>query len=148
MKTDNYPNWLVSIETAKKLKEIGFDKPTQNRTLISALESKRYKEENKIWSSEYVLKEGYYNSNETKDGLSIPTCEQVLEWFREKGLYGIVLVDGTYPYSDIEAFSFEIMKKNRDVVYNSEDDSTDVFNSYEEAREALVNKLIEIYEDK
>lgn len=27
MKTNNYPSWLVSVEQAKKLKEIGFDLP-------------------------------------------------------------------------------------------------------------------------
>ena len=27
METNNYPNWLVSVEQAKKLKEIGFDLP-------------------------------------------------------------------------------------------------------------------------
>lgn len=112
MKTNNYPNCLVSIEIAKKLKEIGFDKPTQNRT---------------------------------EDGLSIPTWEQVLEWFMEKGLNGFVLVDSAYPYGEIENFYFEIIKNNWELVYSSEDDGADVFDSYEAAREALIREMINIY---
>lgn len=27
MKNNNYPNWLVSLEIAKELKEIGFNEP-------------------------------------------------------------------------------------------------------------------------
>ena len=143
MKYKNYPNWLVPIEQAKKLKEIGFDEPTQNTTSSDVLESKRYKEKNKIYSQNYILKESPYDANSTEKGISIPTWEQVLEWFRKKGLYGFVLFDNTYPDAESETFSFEIRKINRKLIYSSEDNSTDEFSSYEAAREALVNKLIE-----
>mgnify|MGYP000880428448 CR=1 FL=1 len=139
METNNYPNWLVSIEQAKKLKEIGFDKPTQNNTSDYVLESKRYKDENKLYSNEYVLK-GLYNANETKEGISIPTWEQVFEWFREKGLYHSICFTDDLPH-EVKFFEAEIRDKNADIIC--------IISrlTYEEVREALLNKLIEIYED-
>lgn len=141
MKMNNYPNWLVSIEIAKKLKEIGFDLPTHNTTSIEILENKRYKDENKIYSKEYVLKGDLYNANETKKGLSIPTWEQVIEWFIDKNLIGTIeykKFDEKDPY-----YAYCITNKMTKVLDYSSD--TTRYNSYKEAREALVNKLIEIY---
>lgn len=135
MKKNNYPSWLVSIEQAEKLKKIGFDLPTQNTTSIEVLESKRYKDENKIYSKEYVLKGNLYNANETKGGLSIPTWEQAFEWFREKG-FRISLEN----HEDSTKFMFYNMKINEGKHFKGE------FSNYEKAREALINKLIEIYE--
>lgn len=139
MKTNNYPSWLVPIEIAKKLKEIGFDKPTQNNTSDYVLESKRYKDENKLYSKEYVLK-SLYNANETKEGISIPTWEQVFEWFREKGLYQSICFTDDLPH-EVKFFEAEIRDKNADIIC--------IISrlTYEEVREALLNKLIEIYED-
>ena len=139
MKTNNYPNWLVPIETAKKLKEIGFDKPTQNNTSDYVLESKRYKDEKKLYSNEYVLK-GLYNANKTKDGLSIPTWEQAFEWFRGKGLYHSICFTDDLPH-EVKFFEAEIRDNNADIIF--------IISrlTYEEVREALLNKLIEIYEN-
>ena len=134
METNNYPHWLVPIETAKELKEIGFDLPVQNKTATDVLKSKRYKEENKIWGSEHILKRRSYNANYTDKGISIPTYEQVFEWFRDKGFritienhedstkilfYNMTISDGKH-------FKWELP-------------------TYEEAREVLVEKLIETY---
>ena len=134
METNNYPSWLVSVEQAKKLKEIGFNKPTQNTTSSDILESKRYKEENKIYSQNYILKESSYNANGTEKGISIPTWEQVFEWFREKEIVG------TVRYLPILGKKIYIYVINAPFVSCEEE-----FLSYEEAREALVNRLIKEY---
>lgn len=138
MKKNNYPSWLVSIEQAEKLKKIGFDLPTQNTTSIEVLESKRYKDENKIYSKEYVLKGNLYNANETKGGLSIPTWEQAFEWFREKGLVGtIVYFKDTFLNKTL--YSFEVKDEKGYLVSASRD----IIEKYEVAREKLLNSLIE-----
>ena len=140
METNNYPNWLVSIEQAKKLKEIGFDKPTQNNTSDYVLESKRYKDENKLYSNEYVLK-GLYNANETKEGISIPTWEQVLDWFREKGYESYIKLESHSHLDEANYYYFEITDPNLCQLDYQGD-----FDDYCVAREALINKLIELYE--
>ena len=134
MKKNNYPSWLVSIEQAEKLKKIGFDLPTQNTTSIEVLENKRYKDENKIYSKEYVLKGNLYNANETKGGLSIPTWEQAFEWLRKKG-FRISLEN----HEDSTKFMFYNMKINEGKHFKGE------YSNYEEAREELLNSLIEKY---
>ena len=141
MKTNNYPNWLVPIETAKKLKKIGFDKPTQNNTSDYVLESKRYKDENKLYSNEYVLK-GLYNANETKEGISIPTWEQVLDWFREKGYESYIKLESHSHLDEANYYYFEITDSNLCQLDYQGD-----FDDYCVARETLINKLIEIYEN-
>lgn len=142
MKTNNYPSWLVPIETAKKLKEIGFDKPTQNTTSSYVLESKRHKEENKLYSPEYILRGGSYNANSTKVGLSVPTWEQVLDWFREKGFESYIKLESHSHLDEGNYYYFEITDPNLcQLGYQCE------FDDYSVAREALINKLIEIYEN-
>ena len=129
-----YPNWLVPLDMAIKLKEIGFDFPTQNRTTIEILKSKRYKKENKIYATEHILKLNFYNANKSEKGLSVPTWEQTLEWFRNKGFY-ITLEN----HQDSTKFMFYNMKINEGKHFKGE------FSSYEETREVLVKKLIEVY---
>lgn len=140
MKTNNYPSWLVPIEIAKKLKEIGFDKPTQNNTSDYVLESKRYKDENKLYLNEYVLK-GLYNANETKEGISIPTWEQVLDWFREKGYESYIKLESHSHLDEANYYYFEITDSNLCQLDYQGD-----FDDYSLARETLINKLIELYE--
>lgn len=141
MKTINYPSWLVPIEIAKKLKKIGFDLPTQNNTSEYVLKSKRYKDENKLYSNEYVLK-GLYNANETEGGLSIPTWEQVLDWFREKGFESYIKLESHSHLYEANYYYFEITDPNL-VQLGYQGD----FDDYSVAREALINKLIEIHEN-
>lgn len=137
MKENNYPSWLVSIETSKELKEIGFDLPVQNKTATDVLKSKRYKEENKIWGSEHILKRGGYNANCTDKGISIPAYEQVFEWFRDKG-FRITLEN----HEDSTKFIFYNMEIKEGKHFKGE------FSTYEEAREALIKELIRIYKNE
>lgn len=137
MKTENYPSWLVPLEIAKSLKEIGFNKPTQNTTSSDILESKRYKEENKIYSQNYILKGSSYNANNTKGGISISTWEQVFEWFREKD-FRITLEN----HKDSTKFIFYNMKIKEGKHFKGE------FSIYEEAREKLAEQLIKVYKNE
>lgn len=137
MKTENYPSWLVPLEIAKSLKEIGFNKPTQNTTSSDILESKRYKEENKIYSQNYILKGSSYNANNTKGGISIPTWEQVFEWFREKD-FRITLEN----HKDSTKFIFYNIKIKEGKHFKDE------FITYEEAREKLAEQLIKVYKNE
>lgn len=140
MKTNNYPSWLLSVEQAKKLKKIGFDLPTQNTTSIEVLESKRYKDENKIYSKEYVLKGNLYNANETKGGLSIPTYEQVFEWFINKGFIGTIVC-----FRDASLNKPIYISEIKDEKGYLVSSSKNITEKYEKAREELINKLIELY---
>ena len=121
MKNNNYPNWLVPLEIAKELKEIGFDMVCQN---WQAYES--------FVSVNFTYLDRYRKNN--YDVTTIPTWEQVFEWFREKG-FRITLIN----YEDISKFSFFNMKIKGGVYYAG------AFYTYEEAREELVKTLIETY---
>ena len=72
-----------------------------------------------------------------RDCVSLPTWEQVFAWFRKKNLVGLV----SYRYRDKnnKGFSFEILDEDTDVF---------LYNTYEQAQEALVYKLIEIYKSE
>ena len=121
MNTQNYPSWLVPIEIAKELKEIGFDMVCQN---WQAYES--------FVSVNFTYLDRYRKNN--YDVTTIPTWEQVLEWFREKG-FMITLIN----YEDESKFSFFNIKIKGGVYYAG------AFYTYEEARGELVKTLIKTY---
>ena len=136
----NYPTWLVPLEVGKKLKEIGFEEPCvfyhdENNTTSPVVVTPNFEEENL----------SYENRNLLSHQTSLPVWTEVFTWFRKRGLYGFITFDNTYPNSVSETFSFEIRKIDRKLIYSSEKNSTDKFNCYEEAREALFLKLIDLY---
>ena len=129
METNNYPNWLVSIEQSKKLKRIGFDVEC-------------------LFFYDDILKEisfdeedvGLINWNR-KDFtkcISLPTWEQVFEWFRERGMFHSIHISDDL-LQNVKFFEAEIRDKNADIIC--------ILSrlTYEEVREALLNSLIEIY---
>ena len=124
MNTQNYPTWLVPLEIAKKLKEIGFDMVCQN---WQAYES--------FVSVNFTYLDRYRKNN--YDVTTIPTWEQVFEWFREKG-FNITLEN----HEDSTKFMFYNMKINEGKHFKGE------FSNYEEAREALVKALILTYKNE
>ena len=143
MKNNNYPNWLVSLEIAKELKEIGFDEPTlfhyyENDFDVSVETIDYYNEgEAQGYLNFYIsaLKEEDFNIYSYY--ISIPTFEQVFEWFREKG-FNITLEN----HEDSTKFMFYNMKINEGKHFKGE------FSNYEEAREALVKSLIQTYKNE
>ena len=73
--------------------------------------------------------------------LSVPTWEQVFEWFRSKGYHGIIAArgeDGENEYSYCIDYLNEL----------SSDFEQDSHLTYEEAREALVKALIRTYKNE
>ena len=131
----NYPNWLVPIEIAEELKAIGFDEPCHFHFLYYhgwEMLKKRGDEYGFITSNSC---RAYVVENHNAIGkLSVPTWEQVFQWFRDKG-FMITLIN----YEDVSKFSFYNMKIRGGVYY------AEAFKTYEQAREELVYKLIEIY---
>ena len=137
MKNKNSPNWLVSLEIAKELKEIGFNEPCHFYFLYYHGWEKLKKR-----GDEY----GFITSNncrayvvENHNGigkLSVPTWEQVFEWFREKGYIGTI----NFVYIDKNNFYYKLRINGKCNFINEEK-----FTNYEDAREKLINKLIETY---
>ena len=133
MKNNNYPNWLVPIEIAKELKEIGFDIPcafvltNKDRIGFTTNESNQY----------HLFEELDLNSNSESSLVCIPIYEQVFEWFREQG-FRISLEN----HEDSTKFIFYNMKINDGKHFKGE------FSNYNEAREALVKALIRTYKNE
>ena len=129
MNKENYPTWLVPLDIAKKLKEIGFNEPCP------------FSMDN-YWSFVDCSKDGNgffdlegKNYNIYKDVYSIPTWEQALAWFRAKDYY-----------DNLEATS----KGTSAYIFHPELENGEFWDfaykeSYEEAREALLLKLIDLY---
>lgn len=150
MNTQNYPTWLVPLDIAKELKEIGFNEycpffvyPNDDEVFISGT----------VTVEEDWLDEGNYGEviidlSVTECGKfnkynfqTIPTWEQVFEWFREKGYHGIIAArgdDGDNEYSYCIDYLNEL----------SSDFEQDSHLTYEEAREALVKALIQTYKNE
>lgn len=133
MKNNNYPTWLVPLEIAKELKDIGFDIPC-----VFVLTNKDKIGFTTKGNNQYHLFEELdLNSNSEGSLVCIPTYEQLFEWFREKG-FRISLEN----HEDSTKFMFYNMKINEGKHFKGE------FSNYEEAREALVKALIQTYKNE
>lgn len=147
MKNNNYPTWLVSLEIAIRLKEIGFNEPTlfhyyENDFDVSVETNSYYDEgEAQGYLHFYISAFKEENFNRYKKCISLPTWEQVFEWFREKGYHGVIAVkdeNGENEYSYCIDYLNEL----------SSDFEQDSHLAYEEAREALVKALIRTYKNE
>ena len=141
MNKENYPTWLVSPDIAKELKEIGFDTPCHCYIAL-AISGKGYqcieigdRIHNEVYNSIELRDIKRINYNKQKGCISLPSWTEALAWFRAKGYYGNLEASskGTsaYIYAPFldQGTSWEIAYKE----------------SYEEAREALLLKLIDLY---
>lgn len=142
MKNNDYPNWLVPLDIAQELKAIGFDEPCHFLFLYYhgwEMLKKRGDEYGFITSNNC---RAYVVENHNGIGkLSVPTWEQVFEWFREKGYHGVIAArgeDGENEYSYCIDYLNEL----------SSDFEQDSHLTYEEAREALVKALIRTYKNE
>ena len=145
MKKSKYPSWLVSIEQAKKLRELGFEEKCHffwnfyehvNRMCCYA--DINEEDEDFLFPNEY----NYNNKNSSGYDvyLSIPTFEQVLEWFISKGFIGTIVCFRDASLNK-PIYIFEI-KDEKGYLISS---SRNITEKYEEAREVLVNDLIRVY---
>ena len=151
MKNKNFPTWLVPLEIAKELKEIGFrnenclfkfdrfsgliffnekvDKTLDNSYVIISIEE---------FMKEMTIEEinNYHFHSDFGLSTDIPTLEQVFEWFREKGYIGTI----NLAYIDKNNFYYKFQINGKCNFLNEEK-----FTNYEDTREKLINKLIETY---
>ena len=136
METNNYPNWLVNVGQAKRLKEIGFDIPcafvltNKDRIGFTTNESNQY----------HLFEELDLNSNSESSLVCIPTYEQALEWFREKEFIGVI----DYYFDilrDKPLYKYEIKNIIGQVIFTNKE----IIETYKEALGLLINQLIEIY---
>lgn len=114
---------FVTYEIAQKFKEIGFDEPCiAGYYLCQGVHP---------MLNQMILNVGGNNGNYD---ISAPTYEQVKKWFREKG-YKFSII------SSVDIYSIIIEIGNDGTSFGNN------YNTYEEAREQLILKLIEIYKD-
>jgi len=143
----NYPTWLVPLDIAKKLKEIGFNEHCVFYTRVSINDTYTPAQNISVCNDNYNrlvpggIKNEELSETETIVAISLPTWEQVFEWFREKGLFhGICYVKDLF--NENEYFESEIRDDNGDIIC--------ILSRviYEEAREALVKALIQTYKQE
>lgn len=143
MKTENYPSWLVPLEIAKKLKEIGFDLPcafvltNKGRIGFTTRENNQH----------HLFEELDLNSNSKGSLVRIPTYEQVIEWFVSVGIFGNVRI------SSYEAYQCDYMGVGEVFYAEVTNWLGDEYQipykpyrvTYQEAREDLVEAMIYCY---
>ena len=141
MNKENYPTWLVSPDIAKELKEIGFDTPCHCYIAL-AISGKGYQcieigdgIHNEVYNSIELRDIKRINYNKQKGCISLPSWTEVLAWFRAKGYYGNLEASSKGSSAYIYA-PFLDQGTSWDIAYKE---------SYEEAREALLLKLIDLY---
>lgn len=135
MKNNNYPTWLVPLDIAQQLKKIGF-----KEKCLCYWHEYFHRIECSTDDEDRLCPE-YYDYNTDESTTSLPTWEQVFEWFRSKGYHGIIAArgeDGENEYSYCIDYLNEL----------SSDFEQDSHLTYEEAREALVKALIQTYKNE
>lgn len=153
----NYPTWLVPLEIAKELKEIGFneycpffvypndDETNDDEVFISGtvtVEEDWLDEDNygEVIIDLSVTECGKFNKYNFQ---TIPTWEQVFEWFREKGYESYIGYESQSSIDEGYYYYFEITNS-----YLYQLDCKGNFDDYEEVREALVKALIQTYKQE
>lgn len=143
MKTNNqhsYPSWLVPIDIARKLKEIGFKGGilSEDLTLVT--------------KNQLSGDLGYctFDLDDFEEG-EVPTWEQVFAWFRGKGLHSFVRIKDNSRneidefYKKEQVWEYMIYRNLDDIIFYSKEYYE--FSTYEKAMESLVEDLIECYKE-
>lgn len=129
MKKKDYSSWLVLLKLSKELKNIGFK--IKSCFYYSFEDSALFV---------YSKPENYNKKCNEEIFVTIPTWEQVFEWFRRKGLFHSICFTEDL-IEEVKGFEIEIRDNNADIIHILHQDT------YERAMEAVVKKLIEIYGD-
>ena len=135
----NYEEFLVPVEIAKELKEIGFDKTClfhhiQGGVVVLPKNPDEY-------THMYGLEDlcVYRNSFEVSENtFSIPTYEQVFDWFWEKK-YPVHFLNTIECSTDNIGWIFCIREKKQ---------MTTIYSSYKDARQGCIRELIKIYKNE
>lgn len=135
---ENYPTWLVPLDIAIELKEIGykedcyFEFSKDNGLTLETLERE---------SSIIGIDDLLFGTNECWQNISVPTWTEVFAWFRSKG-YHSTLHTYSVMLDNVEEFRFYYEINSR---YDYIADTEEYYKTYEEAQEALVKALIKTY---
>ena len=143
MNTQNYPTWLVPLNIAKELKDIGFDTPCSFYYDELLLKISPYHDEEFSTTN--------WNDKLFRYCVSLPTWEQVFQWFREKKIYGNVNQEweyGRYNSPKRLNYFYVINDCRKKDINKTEAIVNGGFDNYEEAREELVIKLIQTYKSE
>jgi hypothetical protein len=142
MITQNYPTWLVPIEIAQQLKEIGFKEKCLFYSSMAITGTTTYEcieiEErihNESPNCIELMELKKHNYNKVKGCVSLPTWTEVFAWFRARGLYSYIrsyiAPENFYIYSIYDNNNFDKCCGRRD--------------TYEEAQKECVKALIKTY---
>ena len=130
----NYPTWLVPIDIAKELKEIGFDEPCNHYVRISNDDIKLKINHSSI-GLVILKRNSEYLNDDIASFVTIPTWTEVFAWFRARGLHHIIrylLAHKLYFYAINETYYL----KNK---------GSGIYDTYEEAQKECVKALIKTY---
>ena len=137
MENNEHPTWLVPIDIAKELKEIGFNEPCNHYVRISNDDIKLKINHSSI-GLVILKRNSEYLNDDIASFVTIPTWTEVFAWFRARGLYSYIrsyiAPENFYIYSIYDNNNFDKCCGRRD--------------TYEEAREALVKALIQTYKQE
>ena len=142
MENNNHPTWLVPLEIAKELKDIGFDEPCNHYVRISNDDIKLKINHSSI-GLVILKRNSEYLNDDIASFVTIPTWEQVFEWFREKEFDSYIGLE-SLPYPDEGVYYYFEISKPTLYSINQLDCQGD-FDDYNEAREVLVKTLIQTY---
>lgn len=120
---------FVPYKLAVKLKELGFDEPCLANYVSGTYGFEKVVNTLEIWNDEDV--------EILHSKIKAPLWQQAFDWFRvEHGYYGDIYRNGTKYLFSIE-----------DMNIGSSRDGIDTSMGYEEARQACLEKLIELCEN-
>lgn len=134
MNTQNYPTWLVPLDIAQQLKEIGFDEPCNHYVRISNDDIKLKINHSSI-GLVILKRNSEYLNDDIASFVTIPTWTDVFAWFRARGLHHIIrylLAHKLYFYAINETYYL----KNK---------GSGIYDTYEEAQKECVKALIKTY---
>ena len=136
MNTQKYPTWLVPLDIAKELKEIGFNDPCHFYYQNDYSEYLKTGDPNKyhIISDSLAANRKNANHNNSDIAISAPSWEEAFAWFRAKGYYGNL--EATSKGTSAYIFTPKLDFGDWEFTYEKH---------YEKAREALLLKLIDLY---
>ena len=146
----DYEEFLVPVEIAKELKEIGFDKPclfdyrNDNIYLEGSASVGFAPDPNNADFVATIEQLCEFSNRDISDWVTIPTYEQVFDWFRENGYQFQV---GRVCFAD--EFIPEFWDNYYCEIYLKETDDTlkILTYTYEEARLDCIRELIKIYKE-
>lgn len=134
MENNEHPTWLVPIDIAKELKEIGFNEPCNHYVRISN-DNIKLKINHSSIGLVILKRNSEYLNDDIASFVSIPTWTDVFAWFRARGLHHTIrylLAHKLYFYAINETYYL----KNK---------GSGIYDTYEEAQKECVKALIKTY---